>query len=142
MKIKLISIALVFASITSAFAGNKIQEDATKDVKLVPAIRTDATQDQKPCAVANKSLTRTITVRIEESTIVNNFLEKKTITFEKIGPNEHKFLGFAGCDDKVLYNKCTGYKILVAYYDDNISVEPTQTSMTINNIGGKEITSR
>ena len=74
--------------------------------------------------VMNKSSSRTVTVRIEETTLVNNYLQKKIIAIEKIGPKEQKFVGYAGCDASALYEKCTGYKIAIAYYEE---VSPATT---------------
>ena len=118
MKLKYIFLALTFISVTNTFAQKRSVENATKDVALVPSKSMKAQDDQKPCDVYNKSACRTITVRIEESTLVNNFLQKKIIAIEKIGPKEQKFVGYAGCDANAIYEKCTGYKISVAYYED------------------------
>ncbi len=118
MNLKTIFFALTFISVANTFAQTSITENAIKDVALVPSKDAKPIDDQKPCDIINKSSTRTITVKIEVSSVVNNFLEKKIIAIEKIGPREHKFVGYAGCDDNIMYQKCNGYKISAAYYED------------------------
>lgn len=124
MKLKTIFFALAFISATNAFAQNRVVENAIKDVALVPSKDAKMVDNQKPCDIFNKSATRTVTVRIEESSVVNNFLQKKVIV-QKIGPKEQKFVGYAGCDGNVLYEKCTGYKINIAYYEEPAAVTTT-----------------
>ena len=120
MRQKIILLTLAIISVSSAFAQKRIVENAIKDVALVPAKSVKAIDDQKACDVFNKSSSRTITVRIEETILVNNFLQKKVIAIEKIGPKEQKFVGYAGCEANVLYEKCTGYKIAIAYYEEDM----------------------
>ena len=120
MRQKIILLTLAIISVSSAFAQKRIVENAIKDVALVPAKSVKAVDDQKACDVFNKSSSRAITVRIEETILVNNFLQKKVIAIEKIGPKEQKFVGYAGCEANVLYEKCTGYKIAIAYYEEDM----------------------
>ena len=131
------TLALILAiSLLSApaFAQKKIVENAAKEAALVPAIGAKALPDQKACAITNKSATRTITVRIEESVMVNDFLQKRTMVIANIGPKEQKFVGYAGCDANVLGEKCKGYKILLAYYEDGTSVAPTTNPTALKGI--------
>jgi len=131
MKKTIMLLAFVFIGVTNTFAQKRMVENAMKDVALVPAKSAKALEDKKGCDVINKSSSRTITVRIEESTLVNNFLQKKIIAIEKIGPKEQKFVGYAGCDANVLYEKCTGYKIAIAYYEDGTPAESAKVASTI-----------
>ena len=62
--------------------------------------------------------------------MVNNFLQKRIKVVEKIGPKEQKFVGYAGCEANPIYEKCAGYKILLAYYDDARSAAPTMNAKT------------
>jgi len=132
MKFKIMFVALTFISVSNTFAQKRMVENAIKEVALVPSKCTKKLEDQKACDVINKSSSRTVTVRIEETTLVNNFLQKKIIAIEKIGPKEQKFVGYAGCDANVLYEKCTGFKIAIAYYDDNTPAD--QTNKVANSI--------
>ena len=125
MKHILSILAIMLFSATATFAQLRTVENASKEASLVPAIGAKALADRKACAITNKSADRTITVRVEESVIVNDFLQKRTLVFEKIGPKDQKFVGYAGCDASPLGEKCMGYKILLAYYDDATSVAPT-----------------
>ena len=133
MKLKLIFLAITLISVTNTFAQTAFVESAMKDVKLVPASGVEAIDDQKPCAVANKSSSRTITVKVEESKMVNHKLEKKIIVIGKLRPNEEKFIGYAGCDASIDNSVCTGYRIALAYYDENTPKIKTE---------GKSITAR
>jgi len=127
MKQTIFLLAISLFSATATFAQKRIVENAAKEAALVPAIGAKVLPDRKACAVTNKSATRTISVRIEESVMVNDFLQKRIKVIEKIGPKEQKFVGYAGCDANVLGEKCQGYKILVAYYEDATSVAPSMT---------------
>src|ERR1700739_45008 len=125
MKQAIFILAISLFSASAATAQQRIVENAAKEAALVPAIGAKVLADRKACAVTNKSADRTITVRVEESVMVNDFLQKRVRVFEKIGPKEQKFVGYAGCDANVLGEKCQGYKILLAYYEDGTSVAPT-----------------
>jgi hypothetical protein len=125
MKKILLLAATTIISANCAFAQKRIVENAAKVAALVPAKDAKVLVDRKACAVTNKSSDRIITVRIEESVMVNDYLQKRIKVVEKIGPNETKFVGYAGCEANVLGEKCKGYKILLAYYDDARSSAPT-----------------
>ena len=118
MKLKIILFALSFISAASTFAQKRIVENAKRDALLVTANGAKVVENKTAYAVANQSSTRTISVRLEEAVITNNYLEKKVIAVEKIGPNQQKFVGYSGCDTNVLGTKCIHYKIALAYYDD------------------------
>ena len=124
MKTLSLILAITIISANGAFAQKRIVENAGKEVALVPAIGAKVLADRKACAITNKSVDRTITVRIEESVMVNDYLQKRIKVIEKIGPKEQKFVGYAGCEANVLGEKCAGYKILLAYYDDARSSAP------------------
>ena len=124
MKTLSLILAITIISANGAFAQKRIVENAGKEVALVPAIGAKVLADRKACAITNKSVDRTITVRIEESVMVNDYLQKRIKVIEKIGPKEQKFVGYAGCEANVLGEKCAGYKILLAYYDDSRSSAP------------------
>ena len=127
MKTSIVLLAIItLFSANSAIAQKRIVENAAKVAALVPAKDAKVLVDRKACAITNKSADRTITVRIEESVMVNDFLQKRIKVIEKIGPKEQKFVGYAGCEANVLGEKCAGYKILLAYYDDARSEAPTQ----------------
>ena len=130
MKQTIFFLAISLLSVTTTFGQKRIVENAAKEAALVPAIGAKVLPDRKACAVTNKSADRTISVRIEESVMVNDFLQKRIKVIEKIGPKEQKFVGYAGCDANVLGEKCSGYKILVAYYDDATSVAPSTNAPT------------
>ncbi len=83
-----------------------------------PAIAIFPNPGKRACAVFNRSVDRIITVRIEESVMINDHLEKRVRAIEKIGPRDRKFVGYAGCEADVLGERCMGFRILVAYYDD------------------------
>ena len=117
-------LAITIISANGALAQKRIVENAGKEVALVPAIGAKVLADRKACAITNKSVDRTVTVRIEESVMVNDYLQKRIKVIEKIGPKEQKFVGYAGCEANVLGEKCAGYKILLAYYDDARSAAP------------------
>ena len=118
MKFKIIFIALTIISVPKIFGQKRLVENAFKDAQLVAAKDATPIEDEKACAIINKSANRTISVRIEESTMTNNFLRKRIIAFEKIAPGQRKFVGYAGCEANVLAEKCRGYKIIAAYYED------------------------
>ena len=124
MKTIILLAAAAIISANSAFAQKRIVENAAKMAALVPDKGAKVLTDRKACAITNKSSDRIITVRIEESVMVNDYLQKRIKVIEKIGPNEQKFVGYAGCEANVLGEKCKGYKILLAYYDDARSSAP------------------
>jgi hypothetical protein len=92
-----------------------VVENATKYVTIVKSDTTNS----RSLFIYNKSQ-RLVTVRIEESVNVDNFLQKRTMIFRKINPNEKRFIGIAGCDHFLMQEKCKGYKLLIAYYEDNV----------------------
>ncbi len=130
MKTLSLILAITIISANGALAQKRIVENAGKEVALVPAIGAKVLADRKACAITNKSVDRTVTVRIEESVMVNDYLQKRIKVIEKIGPNEQKFVGYAGCEANVLGEKCQGYKILLAYYDDARSAAPQMNVKT------------
>ena len=140
MKTLSLILGITIISATSAFAQKRIVENAAQVAALVPAKDAKVLVDRKACAITNKSTDRTITVRIEESVMVNDYLQKRIKVIEKIGPKEQKFVGYAGCDANVLGEKCAGYKILVAYYDDATSVAPSTNEPTLK--GAAAVASR
>ena len=75
-------------------------------------------KNTRPCAVLNKSTTRTITVKVEETFVFGNIISKKVLTFEKVNPQENKYIGCAGCIESPQGRKCIGYKIIDAWYND------------------------
>jgi len=118
MKQTIFILAIGLFSASAAFGQKKLVENAAKEAALVPAIGAKVLPDRKACAVYNKSDSRAITVRVEESVMINDFLQKRTRVFEKVAPKEQKFVGYAGCDASPLGEKCMGYKIMLAYYDE------------------------
>ncbi len=124
MKKQIFFLAIAILGANTTFAQKRLVENAAKEAALVPAIGAKVLPDRKACAITNKSADRAITVRIEESVTVNDFLQKRIKVIEKIGPKEQKFVGYAGCDASPLGEKCAGYKILVAYYDDAAPASP------------------
>ena len=119
MKRKLVLLlALALLCAPCASFAQRVVENARREAMLVPARGVASLPDRKACAVANRSPDRTITVRVEESVLQNDYLEKKIREVAKIGPREQKFIGYTGCDADALGQKCVGYKIIVAYYDE------------------------
>ena len=118
MKRKLFSLlAVILLYVPAAFA-QRIVENARREAMLVPARGVAALPDRKACAIANRSPDRTITVRVEESIMINDFVEKQIREVARIGPRDQKFIGYTGCETDALSQRCVGYKILVAYYDE------------------------
>lgn len=103
-------------SATQSFAQKRMVENAIKDAVLIPA-KGDTTNGKRPCAVFNRSL-RTITVRVEESIEISNYLEKRIIVYSKLAPHEKRFVGAAGCDHFLMEENCRAYKVVLAYYED------------------------
>ena len=101
-----------------------MKENAIKVAALVPGQGDNACarMSSRPCAVTNKSPDRTITVKVEESFLINNTLIKKQLVLDKVAPNENRYIGCAGCTKDDLSEKCTGYKIVMAYYEQPDSV--------------------
>ena len=128
MKQAILFLAIAILGANTTFAQKRLVENAAKEAALVPAIGAKVLADRKACAITNKSGDRTITVRIEESVMVNDFLQKRIKVVEKIGPKEQKFVGYAGCDASPLGEKCAGYKILLAYYDDAAPSSPVASN--------------
>ncbi len=123
MKLKLYFLIAIIALCNMNANAQNFVEDATKLAALVPGLASDACKlTTKPCVVTSKATDRTITVKIEETFIVNNELHKKTMVFEKLAPGEKRFIGCAGTIKDAQYEKSTGYKILLAYYDAPDSV--------------------
>ena len=105
--------------VTNAGAQKRVVENAVKVAALVPpSTGTGCKLNTRPCALLNKDHGRTITVRIEESFVVNNTLSKKVIVMDKIAPGEKRYVGCAGSVTDGQNKESTGYKILLAYYDD------------------------
>jgi len=101
-----------------------MKENAIKVAALVPGNGENgcAKMSTRPCAVTNKSPDRTITVKVEESFLINNTLIKKQLVLDKVAPNENRYIGCAGCSKDDISEKCTGYKIVLAYYEQPDSV--------------------
>ena len=112
-----------------AGAQKRVVENAIKAAALVPPSTTGAgcKINTRPCAILNKDHSRTITVRIEESFAVNNTLSKRVIVMDKVAPGEKRYVGCAGSVTDGQNKESTGYKILLAYYDDPApsSIQPT-----------------
>ena len=111
----ILSVIILYATGVSA---QRIVENARRDAILVPARGVPALTDRKACAIANRSPDRTITVRVEESISINDFVEKRIREVAKIGPKDQKFIGYTGCETDALSQRCVGYRIMVAYYDE------------------------
>ena len=126
MKLKLYFpiVVIVLSTINvNVYAQKRVVENAIKVATLVPAVGvTSCKMDTKPCAVTNKAADRTITVRVEASYLFNNEVRKKTVTLDRIAPSENRYIGCAGCANDGAYGTCTGYKIVLAYYDEPDSV--------------------
>ena len=123
----IIAIATVFCTSASA---QTFVEDAIKMAALVPAANNDGgcKLTTKPCAITNKAPERAITVKIEETIIINDEMHKRVMVMERIAPGEKRFIGCAGTtrdDQKV---KSAGYKILLAYYDE-VTAESARAAM-------------
>ena len=116
-KLTLLLVTLLFCA-HGSFAQKMIVENARREAVLVPAVGQPAQPDRKACAVMNRSTDRVITVRIEESVMINDFVETKIVAIEKIAPRERRFIGYSGCETDALSRRCVGYKIIVSYYDD------------------------
>ena len=100
-----------------------VAPNAIRVAALVPATgSTGCMIDTKPCAVTNKGTDRTITVKVEESFLANNSIHKKVIQLDRVAPNENRYIGCAGCTKDGPDEKCLGYKIILAYYDEPDSV--------------------
>ena len=115
----------MFISMRSTFAQKMVVENAWREASLVAATGVAEQPGKRACAVLNRSVDRIITVRIEESVMINDHLEKRVRAIEKIGPRDRKFVGYAGCEADVLGERCMGFRILVAYYDDASRVKTT-----------------
>jgi hypothetical protein len=120
MKQIIMFFTVVIVSVTNTNAQNTTSENPFKDVQLTASKDYKPIDDQKPCDLLNKSAYKTITVKIEQSILMDNYLEKKMIVVEKLGPNERRFVGYAGCDQSAMHQKCMGYKIAFAYYENNV----------------------
>ncbi len=118
MKGKVFFILAVIAFCATGASAQRVVENARREAILVPARGVAALPDRKACAIANRSPDRTITVRVEESISINDFVEKRVREIAKIGPKDQKFIGYTGCETDALSQRCVGYKILVAYYDE------------------------
>ena len=120
MKVRFYFLVVVMAlSITNAVAQKRVVENAIKVAALVPATGGGGCKiNTRSCAILNKAPDRTITVRIEESFVVNNTLSKKVVVMDKLAPGEKRYVGCAGSVTDGLNKESTGYKILLAYYDD------------------------
>ncbi len=123
MKLRLIFlIAVITLSAVNVLAQKRV-ENAIKATAIIPSVGNEPCKlNTKPCAVINKATDRPITVRVEESIIVNNSFYKKTIELSKIAPGESRYIGCAGSTKDGQYDKSVGYKILLAYYEEPDSV--------------------
>lgn len=119
---------MILVCTSGAFA-QRLVENARREAMLVPAKGIQTLPDRKACAIANRSPDRTISVRVEESIMINDFVEKHVKEISKIGPKEQKFIGYTGCETDALSQRCVGYKIVVAYYDE-IRVVPRMKAST------------
>ena len=118
----------MFIGIQPTFAQKMVVENAWREAGLVAATGVAEQPGKRACAVFNRSVDRVITVRIEESVMINDHLEKRVRAIEKIGPRDRKFVGYAGCDADVLGERCIGFRILVAYYDDASRMKTTHST--------------
>ena len=115
-------IAIILFSINAS--AQTFVDDATKMAKLVPAINVSPCKpNTKPCALTNKAADRSITVKVEETFIVDNQLHKKIIVLEKVAPGENRYIGCAGTTRDELHELSTGYKVLNAHYDEPVEEE-------------------
>ena len=120
MKKKIYFLIAFIALSINAIAQKHLVENAIKEAALVPATGDYTCRiNTKPCAVINKDKARTITVKVEESFLVNSALYKKIIVLDKIAPGEKRYVGCAGVPKDVQNQESTGYKILIAYYDQS-----------------------
>ena len=126
--------AVIFISIQPTFAQKMIVENAWSEAGLVAATGVAEQPGKRACAVFNRSADRIITVRIEESVMINDHLEKRVRAIEKIGPRDRKFVGYAGCDADVLGERCIGFRILVAYYDDASRMKTTHSTSRTSSV--------
>lgn len=124
MKLKLyFSIVLVVFIAINANAQQKRVQNAIRVAAIVPSAGGGGCMiNTLPYAVTNKANDRTITVKVEESFVFNNQLHKKVVTFDRVAPNENRYIGCAGETKTADTYKAIGYKILVAYYDEPDSV--------------------
>ena len=125
MKQTIILLCLVLVCNANTFAQTNTVENPIKDVQLTASKDYQPIEDQKPVDVVNRSASKTITVKIEQSILMNNYLEKKMVVLEKLAPNERRFLGYAGCDESAMHQKCVGYKVTLAYYENNVLTSTT-----------------
>ena len=102
-----------------------MKENAIRVAALCPGAGENscAKLNTRPCAVTNKSSDRNITVKVEESFLINNTFVKKILVLDNILPNENRYIGCAGCTKDDLSDKCVGYKIVMAYYEQPDSVK-------------------
>ena len=110
-------LCIVLVSTTRSVAQNRIVENANGEAVLVPARGGDTTNGKRPCAVLNKSL-RPITVRIQETVDVNNYVQKRTIVLKNLAPHEKRYVGTIGCENALMVETCKSYKIMLTYYED------------------------
>ena len=122
-------IAVVALTTFNARAQNRFVESALNVAFLVPG-NEGCRINTKPCAVINKATNRTITVKVEESFVVNNTISKKIIVVDKLAPGEKRFVGCAGVPKDTPNDEDAGYKILLAYYDEPDSTGLKNHSMS------------
>ncbi len=125
MKLKIYFLTMVIALNAIIVQAQQVHmmENAIKVATLVPGIGENGCKmTTKPCAITNKSPDRTITVKVEESFLINNVIRKKIVVLDKVAPSENRYIGCAGCSKDDLSEKCTGYKIVLAYYEQPDSI--------------------
>ncbi len=83
----------MFIGIQPTFAQKMVVENAWSEAGMVAATGVAEQPGKRACAVFNRSADRIITVRIEESVMINDHLEKRVRAIEKIGPRDRKFVG-------------------------------------------------
>jgi len=122
--------SFLISATTSASAQVLHVEDAYKDVALIRASGVTCEMDTRSNAITNKNSCRTITVRIEETSVIDSVQQKRTVVFSHIKPKETRFIGCSGCMNSLLGSRCMEYKLLIAYYDDTYI--PGSNSITSN----------
>ena len=127
MKLKMYFLIVIIAlNITTVHAQQvNMKENAIKVATLVQGSCENGCSKLtgKPCAVTNKSPDRAITVKVEESFLIHDKLNKKILVLNNIAPSENRYIGCAGCTKDGDVDKCTGYKIVMAYYEQADSIK-------------------
>ncbi len=138
MKLKLyFTLALVTVIAINAHAQKKVQ-NAIKVAAIIPTTGAGGCMmNTVPYAVTNKGSDRTITIKLEESFVFNNQLHQKVVTFERVAPNENRYIGCAGENKTPESYKAIVYKILMAYYDEPDSVRVRALFTEQNSVASK-----